>query len=405
MGFEKPVKQIVNMLVERHDTNTTKHHRTILTSATLTDRLKRLAAVSLQDTEPLFVDVKKRLDGHIGDEDEDEKSYETPKSLIQSYTLVPTKYRLVTLACLLGSTLSASDQCKVIVFLSSVDAVEFHTDLFGRFEPTSRKNDDSEPAEDGKDDTFIGLPRSCIFKLHGNMAQPDRKRTFVQFKKASRGVMFCTDVAARGLDLPSVNWIVQYDPPGQMKEYIHRVGRTARMGHAGKAILFLMPSEVEYIEMLKKRKVNVGEVNFLSIVQKFCPKSHRDKGEDEDGHALPYSALRAQTRAEALVGADKEGLGYLAKRAFGSYVRAYATHSTSTKHIFHIKKLHLGHIAKSFALRQPPNEALKNLPKGGAAMVKEEKAKKEKDGGKDLDVVKKKKRNNFSSKDEFSSGF
>lgn len=59
-----------------------------------------------------------------------------------------------------------------------------------------------------------------------------------------KGVLICTDVAARGLDMPQIDWIVHYDPPSDATSYIHRVGRTARIGNSGDSILFLAPHEV-----------------------------------------------------------------------------------------------------------------------------------------------------------------
>lgn len=72
--------------------------------------------------------------------------------------------------------------------------------------------------------------------------------------------MLCTDVAARGLDIPEVDWIIQYDPPDDAKEYIHRVGRTARgEGKEGKALIVLSPEEKEFVEHLKNAKVPLKE--------------------------------------------------------------------------------------------------------------------------------------------------
>lgn len=72
--------------------------------------------------------------------------------------------------------------------------------------------------------------------------------------QASTGILLCTDVAARGLDIPAVDWIIQYDPPDDPKEYIHRVGRTAR-GHSGKgrALLMLLPEELTFLKFLRVR--------------------------------------------------------------------------------------------------------------------------------------------------------
>ena len=67
--------------------------------------------------------------------------------------------------------------------------------------------------------------------------------------------MLFQDVASRGLHLPQVRWIVQYTTPGVATEYIHRVGRTARAGKQGNSLLFLMPSEVEYIKTLQSHNI------------------------------------------------------------------------------------------------------------------------------------------------------
>ena len=74
--------------------------------------------------------------------------------------------------------------------------------------------------------------------------------------------MLCTDVAARGLDIPQVDWIVQFDPPDEPREYIHRVGRTARAGKSGKSLLFLLESELGFLRFLKEAKVPLNEFSF-----------------------------------------------------------------------------------------------------------------------------------------------
>ena len=89
--------------------------------------------------------------------------------------------------------------------------------------------------------------RTKLYKLHGEINQHERSRTFKAFCAASTGVLLCTDVAARGLDMPNVDWIIQYDPPTETTEYVHRIGRTARRGRAGSAILMLRPCEAGYV--------------------------------------------------------------------------------------------------------------------------------------------------------------
>lgn len=69
------------------------------------------------------------------------------------------------------------------------------------------------------------------------------------------GCLLCTDVAARGLDLPDIDWILQLDPPQSPDSFVHRVGRTARMGRAGNALIYLLPHEIAYVDFLRVRKV------------------------------------------------------------------------------------------------------------------------------------------------------
>jgi ATP-dependent RNA helicase DDX18/HAS1 len=68
---------------------------------------------------------------------------------------------------------------------------------------------------------YIDIP---VKDIHGKQKQQKRTSTFFEFCQADKGILLCTDVAARGLDIPAVDWIIQYDPPDDPKEYIHRVG-------------------------------------------------------------------------------------------------------------------------------------------------------------------------------------
>ena len=96
----------------------------------------------------------------------------------------------------------------------------------------------------------------------GKQKQQKRTTTFFEFCNAESGTLLCTDVAARGLDIPRVDWIVQYDPPDDPRDYIHRVGRTARAGKVGKSLLFLLESELGFLRYLKQSKVPLNEYSF-----------------------------------------------------------------------------------------------------------------------------------------------
>ncbi|KAM1029002.1 hypothetical protein ACFX13_042279 [Malus domestica] len=98
-----------------------------------------------------------------------------------------------------------------------------------------------------------------LIALHGKMKQAARDKALASFTSLSSGVLLCTDVAARGLDIPGVDCIVQYDTPQDPNVFVHRVGRTARMGRQGTAIVFLLPKEETYVEFLRIRRVPLQE--------------------------------------------------------------------------------------------------------------------------------------------------
>ncbi|CDF32389.1 unnamed protein product [Chondrus crispus] len=114
---------------------------------------------------------------------------------------------------------------------------------------------------------FIVYLMTCapICALHGKMSQAKRERAMLKFASSKNGVLLCTDVAARGIDIPDVDWVLQFDPPQDPDAYIHRVGRTARLGREGNALLFLAPSEDTYADFLFVRRCPVSKFSELGI--------------------------------------------------------------------------------------------------------------------------------------------
>jgi len=86
-----------------------------------------------------------------------------------------------------------------------------------------------------------------LLSIHGKVPQEKRTSMFEKFYEMPNGVLLCSDVAARGLDIPDVDWVVQFDPPQDPSAFIHRCGRTARIGKLGKAIAFLQETEDTYV--------------------------------------------------------------------------------------------------------------------------------------------------------------
>ncbi|KAI9478273.1 MAG: P-loop containing nucleoside triphosphate hydrolase protein, partial [Benjaminiella poitrasii] len=406
LGFEESLKKIMTIIDERTKKGGAvkfkqalsthywpQNRQTVLCSATLRDDVKELAGWSLD--RPAFVSAKdsKRdastMFNSTDQLDAEEVKFSTPNQLKQTYTIVPAKLRLITLLALVRSTLydrqhKKNINCKVIVFLSCCDSVDFHYNLFANAGKPIVDEDSDDEMEDAKDDEnaimkkalkkIVGkdeakqgkksdkksqekkkepeevsqistlLQDKLVFRLHGDLNQQIRSQTFAEFSRAKAGVLFCTDVAARGLDLPNVDHIIQYDVPTDLKDYVHRVGRTARLGKAGKASLFLLPTEIEYLDILKAQDLFPDPIKMESILEELA--------EYKNDYQTPAQEL--QNSMENYVLSNENNI-MLARKAFWSTCRAYATHPAAEKHIFHIKRIHLGHLAKSFALREAPS--------------------------------------------------
>lgn len=202
-------------------------------------------------------------------------------------------------------------------------------------------------------------------------------------------------MAARGLDLPHVNWILQYNTPGNPADYVHRVGRTARIGLKGNALLFLTPAEVEYLDILKQHGISPEELLVNDVLKTLVVSSG-----DAKLKTAKYVDQKAQESATELQNSFED---YVlsndlclkaAKTAYQSFVRAYATYPSNLKHIFHVKNLHLGHVAKSFGLREAPKELFQSK--------KQPRAQKRKRGGEKKSVKAKKRITEYSSDTELN---
>ncbi|KAG4975263.1 hypothetical protein JHK87_032084 [Glycine soja] len=155
-----------------------------------------------------------------------------------------------------------------------------------------------------------------------------REKALASFTTLSNGILLCTDVAARGLDIPGVDCIVQYDPPQDPNVFIHRVGRTARLGKQGHAVVFLLPKEESYVEFLRIRRVPLQE--------RICS--------DDATDVVPQIRSAAKKDRDVM----EKGI-----KAFVSYIRAYKEHHCS--YIFRWKELEIGKLATGFGLLQLPS--------------------------------------------------
>uniref|UniRef100_V5EWT8 ATP-dependent RNA helicase n=1 Tax=Kalmanozyma brasiliensis (strain GHG001) TaxID=1365824 RepID=V5EWT8_KALBG len=341
--------------------------------------------------------------------------FAAPAQLAQSFVTTPPKLRLVTLLSLLRAyisrarrsseeadpTLRLAGAGRVIVFMSCTDSVDFHYAAFGGARMHAPENDPNAP-DDEESDTLPAhtvselIPNIPIFRLHGSMTQQERIASLRGFsggkKQASAGfegsILLCTSVASRGLDLPDVGCVIQLDPPteGGIEEYLHRVGRTARVGRAGESWLMVLPQEVAWVSTVLEAQMTIQGTSSITDLKnsgqsrKITPASI--EAVLQQGMGGTTGTLEYQSRAtEVQLAFERwvlsgERPSLLARKGFLSHVRAYATHSAEEKQFFNVRALHLGHLAKAFALREAPRSLGAKSAATATASTKHETVKK-----------------------------
>ncbi|KAJ3883642.1 P-loop containing nucleoside triphosphate hydrolase protein [Lentinula edodes] len=364
-----------------------RRRRTILCSATIREDVQKLANTTL--TRPIMIkatEVEIPSDLAASKTVHALENFSPPSQLSQKYVITPLKLRLVVLVALLRNMISqrrGQPGSKAIVFLSCTDAVDFLWKMLGgslmdgedieRAEQESNVEDNSDDVDEGQIESKSEqislksslLPDTSVFRLHGSLPTQTRLATLRGFSGSSKSkapfsVLLCTSVASRGLDLPLVWSVIQYDLPteGGATEYVHRVGRTARAGKGGEAWSFVSPSEVAWVQWVEgkmRSDSSESEKQNISLIP-VTPESVLKLGFGGKGSEYEERATQVQLSFERWVLRSKEN-AILARKAFMSHMRAYATHPSAEKHIFHIRHLHLGHLAKAFALRETPKAA------------------------------------------------
>ena len=289
LGFSATVNAILE--------NLPSDRQTLLFSATQTNCVKELARLSL--TDPVYVSV------HA------ESKHCTPKGLVQRYVVCPLFEKLNMLFSFVKSHLKT----KTLVFVSSCKQVQYIFAAFCQLRP--------------------GM---SVMHLHGNMHLNRRLGVYREFCRKQHALLIATDIAARGLDFPGINWVVQLDCPEDAETYIHRVGRTARFHGNGNALLVLLPTEIAMLDELAAKKVPIekSQVNTSKLV-------------------------KVDSRLQSFCAKNQE-LHDQAKRCFVAYYKAI--HMMKNKSIFKIKELPGDEFATSLGLAVPPRvRFLKRLEK------------------------------------------
>lgn len=280
MGFQDTINSVLEYLPP--------HRQTLLFSATLSKSIQSLSRLSLKEYE--YINVLPN-----------QEDIATKKKLIQYYTEIDLGNKLNLLFSFIKSHLKQ----KTIVFLSSCKQVRFVYESFKILHPGVQ-----------------------IMEIHGKQKQAKRTAIYFSFLEKTEAVLFSTDIASRGLDFPSVNWVVQVDCPDDVDNYIHRVGRTARYKSGGNSMIMILPSEVKFLELLETKNV---------VLKKLTPS--------------PAKTFNIISGLQGIV-AEYKDIKHLAERAFVSYVRSIFL--MPNKEIFDVNALPLKEFAESLGLVSVP---------------------------------------------------
>ena len=306
MGFEATLNTILARLP--------KQRRTGLFSATQTSEVVQLVRAGLRN--PVRVDVQVRAvapalsrdaaaaaSGAAPERPRGGKQ-STPSSLSNFVMLCDESQRLPQLVAFIAREIAAKR--KLMIYFLTCASVDYYAAVLP---------------------LLAELKGAPLRPLHGKMVHKARAKAYEWFSaQRDGGALLCTDVAARGLDFPDVDWIVQFDAPQDPNAFVHRVGRTARMGRQGQAAA-APPLEETYIHFLNVRSV---------------PLQPMAAAEGLPELRAPLTQLLLADRAVM----EK------AAAAFVSYVRAYSEHQCN--YIFKLDDLDLGALASAMALLRLP---------------------------------------------------
>ncbi|XP_052444312.1 probable ATP-dependent RNA helicase DDX10 [Carassius gibelio] len=280
MGFADTLNAIIE--------NLPKTRQTLLFSATQTKSVKDLARLSLKNPEYVWV--------------HEQAKFSTPATLEQNYVVCELHHKVNMLFSFLRSHVKK----KIIVFFACCKEVQYLFRVFCRLRP--------------------GI---SVLALHGKQQQMKRVEVYNDFVRKTSAVLFATDIAARGLDFPAVNWVLQFDCPEDGNTYIHRVGRTARYKEGGEALLVLLPSEEKgMIAQLQEKKVPINKIK-----------------------VNPEKLVCVQQKLEAFLAQEKEQKER-AQRCFVSYLRS--VYLMKNKDVFDVFQLKLPEYAMSLGLAVAP---------------------------------------------------
>ncbi|KAJ2318673.1 ATP-dependent rRNA helicase spb4, partial [Coemansia sp. RSA 2704] len=384
LGFEASLTAIFSTIP--------RQRRTGLFSATMSEGLGQLVRAGLRN--PVRVQVKVEDQSGSGGE------RRIPSTLSVNYLICPADRKLAQIL----RYIQRNPAQKYIIYFSTCAAVDYFYRLLRRMlRPTAEQVPGGKQAlkqERQSLKQFFTVPYPIsVQSLHGHMVQKKRQATYEAFSKlpaGDAGILLCTDVASRGLDIPDVDCVIQWDPPTDPKSFAHRCGRTARAGRSGKALVFINPgSEEAYIDFLSLRKIPMaaaaylvqnddGEISEADVSDAFESDDDSDsmsvddepaeEQEEEQKEEQKEDAVKpkrkekreaskrkfpADPQSDRLlnfvqsIGASDRDIYERGKVAFVSFVQSYMKHEAM--YIFRIKELPIVDIGKGFGLLHLPS--------------------------------------------------
>jgi len=283
MGFGPTLEIILNKLP--------KQRRTGLFSATMTDGLETVVKASLRNPYKVVVKVENQ---------QTRNAQRIPSALSIDYVELRASEKLAYLI----NTLKAAPVKSIVFFATCNQVIYFYKLLMNLF-------DDLD-----------------LMSIHGKVNMANRTKIYASFVEADYGILLCTDIAARGLDIPDVDLVVHFDAPQDPQAFVHRSGRTGRSGRKGRALLFVQPNEDAYITYLARKSVPLTKLDVSE-----AEKAHPD--------TVFIEALKADRDLY-----DRSVL------AFVSYLRSYSKHELS--YIFRVEQLELEELVKGYLLLRAP---------------------------------------------------
>ena len=346
MGFEVEISYILSKIP--------KQRRTGLFSATVTSNIENIIKAGMRN--PIFIDIKiqnnKSNDIFINEKDlkkpiSSQGSYykvipfnkdnnkinnsiqELPQGLYQYYIEIKNmKYKIPHLIHILNMIYNGLEKRKIMIFLSTCNSVDY----FNLLLPLLFKK--------------LSMTDFSISKLHSKISQNKRNKEYKLFKienKNKLNILLSTDLASRGIDIPNIDMIIQFDPPKTDDSYIHKAGRTARVDNKGISLLFLNENELTFLNYMKQKGI---------FIQKWEDQIIK-KEEDVDlifseNNKNGISVLNCIKE----INISDKWIYDKAVNTFVSFLRYYQ--EIELKYIFHYPNLDIGNFANSLQLLKLP---------------------------------------------------